>query len=229
LFLEHRFLDRLGPRAHLFIGEHRERSRLAGPVTRLTAALQDGRDIPGESRCGSMRQRTDGGAHADYPERHPSHKFACLRTYHFLHEAIAYPRIGALPPACVARLLHAQFGSLFSIRSEIRVRVFDAIQRVVIEVGALSGDRDRLRGANAALPGAGLPITGESRGYVRRQRDQSQIVAAVQRQLDDAFILDHGTPVAFSVTNKAASALTSMDSLTCPTWSSKSTRAANCT
>ena len=73
---------------------------------------------------------------------------------------------------------------------EIRVGVLHAVERVVIEIGALPGDRNGLRRADAALPRAGLSLAGEARRYVRRQRNQLQVVAAVQRQFHDALVLD---------------------------------------
>ena len=75
---------------------------------------------------------------------------------------------------------------------EIRVGVLHAIERVVIEIGALAGHRNRLGRADAALPRAGLSLAGEAGGDVGRERNQLQIVAPVQRQFHDALVLDDG-------------------------------------
>src|SRR5262249_30485975 len=73
---------------------------------------------------------------------------------------------------------------------EIGVRIFDAIQRIVIEVGALPGQGNRLRRAKAALPRTGLSLTREAGGNVGSQRNQLKIVAAVERQFHNASVLD---------------------------------------
>ncbi len=77
-------------------------------------------------------------------------------------------------------------------RIEIRVGVLDAVQRVVIEIRALPRHRDGLAGTNAALPCACLSLACESGGHVRRQRHQLKVIAPVQRQFDDAPVLDDG-------------------------------------
>ena len=107
---------------------------------------------------------------------------------------------------------------------EIRVGVLDAIERVVVEVGALAGHRNGLGRADAALPRAGLPLTREAGRDVRRQRNQLQIVAPVQRQFHDALVLDDRADGRVFGDQQAASARTSIDSLTCPICNSKSTR-----
>ena len=76
---------------------------------------------------------------------------------------------------------------------EVGVGILDAVQREVVEHDALSGHRDRLVGAVAALARAGLAGGRRDGGDVGRERDQLQIVAAVERQFDDALVLDHGT------------------------------------
>src|SRR5690349_5539575 len=68
---------------------------------------------------------------------------------------------------------------------EVRVGVFHAIQRVVIEVGALPAHRNRLSGTNAALPRTGLSLAGEAGGYVGRQRDELKIISSIERQFDN--------------------------------------------
>ena len=52
--------------------------------------------------------------------------------------------------------------------------------------------RQLLAGARAALPVARLPGAGELRADVGAERHQLQVVAAVQRQLHDAPVLDDG-------------------------------------
>ena len=86
---------------------------------------------------------------------------------------------------CVDRRHHDE-------RIEIRVGILDAVQRVVIKISALPRDRDGLAGTNPALPCACLPLSRESGGDVWRQRHQLKVIAAVQRQLDDAPVLDDG-------------------------------------
>ena len=77
-----------------------------------------------------------------------------------------------------------------NIRVEVDVGVVRAVERVVVELAPLPGDRDLLVGARAALPVAGLPGARELGAHVRAERDERQEVAAVQRQLDDAPVLD---------------------------------------
>ena len=46
--------------------------------------------------------------------------------------------------------------------------------------------------AGPALPRPGLPGVGEAEAHVRTRRHQLQEVAPVERQVDDALVLDHG-------------------------------------
>ncbi len=93
--------------------------------------------------------------------------------------------------------LHLEFlqrvdGRQHDVGVEIGVGVVDAVEREVVEHDALAGDGDRLIGAVATLARTGLAGGGRQRGRVGRERDQLQIVAAVQRQFDDALVVDHG-------------------------------------
>ena len=93
--------------------------------------------------------------------------------------------------------LHLEFlqrvdGRQHDVGIEIGVGIVDAVEREVVEHDALAGDRDRLIGAVAALARAGLSGGGRERRGVGRERDELQVVAAVQRQLDDALVVDHG-------------------------------------
>ena len=74
---------------------------------------------------------------------------------------------------------------------EVDVGVVDAVERVEVELAALARNRQLLGGARAALPGARLPGAGELGADVRAERDELEIVPAVQRQFDDAPVLDH--------------------------------------
>src|SRR5947209_2579439 len=78
------------------------------------------------------------------------------------------------------------------IAIEIRVGVIDAVERVVVEHDALAARRYGLLGAVATLAGIGLPRKRREGVRVRRHRDQVQILPAVQRQLGDDLVLDHG-------------------------------------
>ena len=73
---------------------------------------------------------------------------------------------------------------------EVDVGVVHAVERVVVELAPLARNRDLLVGARAALAIAGLAGAGEPRAHVRAERDQAEVVAAVERQLDDAPVLD---------------------------------------
>ena len=73
---------------------------------------------------------------------------------------------------------------------EIDVGVVHAVERVVVELAPLTRDGDLLVGTRAALAIAGLAGAGEPGADVRAQRNQAEVVATVQRQLDDPPILD---------------------------------------
>ena len=75
---------------------------------------------------------------------------------------------------------------------EVDVGVVDAVERVVVEFAALPRNRQLLVGARAALAVARLAGAGKLGADVRAQRDQLEIVSAVERQLDDAPVLDDG-------------------------------------
>ena len=75
---------------------------------------------------------------------------------------------------------------------EIDVGVVDAVERVVVELAPLAGDRDLLAGARAALAITGLAGPREPGADVRAQSNETEIVATVQRQLDNPPILDDG-------------------------------------
>ena len=46
--------------------------------------------------------------------------------------------------------------------------------------------------ANYEYQRSRLPLAGKPSGYIRRQRHQLQVVPAIQWQLHDALVLDHG-------------------------------------
>src|SRR6266850_1259147 len=75
---------------------------------------------------------------------------------------------------------------------EIRIGVLDAVDCIVIEIGALPGHGYGLTRTNSALPGPCLALRREPRGYIRRKRHQLQVVPSVQRQLDNALVLNDG-------------------------------------
>ena len=99
--------------------------------------------------------------------------------------------LGRIDAGLHLELLQRIDGGHHDERIEVRVGVLHAVERVVVEIGALAGNRNRLAGADAALARRCLSLAGESGGDVRRQRNQLQVVAAVQRQFDDALVLDH--------------------------------------
>ena len=73
---------------------------------------------------------------------------------------------------------------------EVQVGVLDPVERVVVEVDALAGD---VEGEAVALPAhALLALAGRRpvRGRARDQRGELQVVASVERQLDDRAVLD---------------------------------------
>src|SRR5207237_5520540 len=76
---------------------------------------------------------------------------------------------------------------------EVQIRVFDPVERIVVEVNTLSGHVERE--AVSLSPHPLLALTG--RGSVGRgawnQRGQLQVVPSIERQLDDAAILDDGS------------------------------------
>src|SRR5205823_10997855 len=69
------------------------------------------------------------------------------------------------------------------IRVEVRVSVFHAIERVAIEFQALPGNGEGSLAADAALAAgsAGSALS----GHVRAQRNELQIVAAVERRSEE--------------------------------------------
>ena len=90
------------------------------------------------------------------------------------------------------KLLQGFDGRPDNVTVEIDIRVLHAIEREVIVHAALSGQRDVLPGAGSALAGVGLSRIGETKTDVGAQRDELQEITAVQRQLHNALILDHG-------------------------------------
>jgi hypothetical protein len=75
---------------------------------------------------------------------------------------------------------------------EVDVRIRDAVERVVAPGRAGAGERHRQLGAGAALPAGRLRGLVESEGHVGAQRDQTEEVASVERQVGDAPLLDDG-------------------------------------
>ncbi len=73
---------------------------------------------------------------------------------------------------------------------EVEVGVLDAVERVVVVVDALAGDVQRKAVPLAAHALLSLCRRRTVRRGARNQRGQLQVVAAVQRQLDDAAVLD---------------------------------------
>src|SRR2546426_6630224 len=72
-------------------------------------------------------------------------------------------------------LLNGINGGKDDIRIEIRVRVINAVEGVVVEHDALPARRYGLRGAVTALPGTGLPRRRSERVRIGRERDPPQI------------------------------------------------------
>ena len=72
-------------------------------------------------------------------------------------------------------LLNGVNGRKDDITIEIRVRVIDAVEGVVVEHDALPARGYGLGGAFATLPGIGLPRERREGVRVRRHRDQPQI------------------------------------------------------
>src|SRR5437773_3603666 len=77
-------------------------------------------------------------------------------------------------------LLNSVNGRLDDIGIEIRVRVIDAVEGVVVEHNALPARGYGLGGALATLPAIGLPRERRKGVRVRRHRDQVQVLPAVQ-------------------------------------------------
>ena len=73
---------------------------------------------------------------------------------------------------------------------EVEVGVLDAVERVVVVVDALAGDVQRKAVPLAAHALLSLCRRRTVRRGARNQRRELQVVAAVQRQLDDAAVLD---------------------------------------
>ena len=74
---------------------------------------------------------------------------------------------------------------------EVQVGVLDAVERVVVVVKALAGD---VQGEAVALPAHALLALARRRavgGRARNERRELQVVASVERQLDDGAVLDH--------------------------------------
>ena len=75
---------------------------------------------------------------------------------------------------------------------EVQVGVLDAVERVVVEVHALTRDVQRKAVALAAHALFALARRRPVRGGAGNQRRQLQVVAAVERQLDDRAVFDDG-------------------------------------
>ena len=75
---------------------------------------------------------------------------------------------------------------------EVEVGVLDAVERIVVEVDALAGDVQRKAVALAAHPLLTLGRRGPVGRGAGNQRRELQVIAAVERQLDDAAVLDDG-------------------------------------
>src|SRR5882672_9605503 len=88
-------------------------------------------------------------------------------------------------------LLNSVNGRKDDIGIEIRVGVIDAVKGEVVEHDALPARGYGLGGAFATLPVIGLPRKRREGVRVRRHRDQAQVGAAVQGQVDDDLVFDH--------------------------------------
>src|SRR3954454_16670377 len=74
---------------------------------------------------------------------------------------------------------------------EVRVRVTDTVERVVIEEDALPTGRDGLRGALAAQSRGRLSRGGRKHVDVGGEGEKIQVLSAVQRQLGYDLVFDH--------------------------------------
>ena len=88
------------------------------------------------------------------------------------------------------KLLQGVDRRLNDVRIEVRIGVINAVQCEIVEVAAVPRYGNILVGAVAPLARAGLTGAPEAVAHVGRQRDQLQIVAPVQRQLHNPFVLD---------------------------------------
>src|SRR5262245_48368268 len=103
------------------------------------------------------------------------------------------PELGGINTDLNFELLNRVNRRKYDVGVEIRVGVIDAVERVVVEHDALPARGYGLVGAVAPLPGTSLARRGRERVHVGRERDQTQILAAVQRQFGNEFVLDHGS------------------------------------
>src|SRR5437660_12646499 len=110
----------------------------------------------------------------------------------YVHLARLAPEFGGVDTRLHFEFLERVDRGQKDIGVEVDVRVVDAVQRVVVEFAALPRNRQLLIGARAALAIARLTGARELRADVRAQRAELQIVSAIERQLDDASVLDDG-------------------------------------
>ena len=75
-------------------------------------------------------------------------------------------------PVCTLNSSSASTDGRKNVGVEVDVGVVRAVERVVVELAALTRDRELLVGARAALAIAGLPGAGEFRADVRTERDE---------------------------------------------------------
>ena len=73
---------------------------------------------------------------------------------------------------------------------EVRVGVFDTVQREAIEVVALTGNRNILVRAIATLAAIGLASRREAEADIGGQGGEGQVIATIQGKFDDALLLD---------------------------------------
>ena len=88
-------------------------------------------------------------------------------------------------------LLQGINGGQKEIGVEVRIGIFHAIKRVVIEMDALAGHIQSETVARAAHALLALRGSRTIRRGAGNQRGKLQVVATVERQLDDALVFDH--------------------------------------
>ena len=101
----------------------------------------------------------------------------------------AAAKLGRVNAGLHLELLDRIHGRADDPRIPVRVRVLHAVERIAIELEALSGDRER--GLSAQSPQAVGASGASFGGDVGAQGDELEIVSPVERQLDDALVFDH--------------------------------------
>ena len=106
--------------------------------------------------------------------------------------AIARPHSASNRPATMLNSSQRVDRRQQHVGVEVQVGVLDAVERVVVVVDALAGDVEREAVALAAHALLALARRGAVGRRARNQRRELQVVASVERQLDDGAVLDDG-------------------------------------